>query len=83
MPSIMGVEELYHALRSIIPNIPDKNVERLVIRCGPVDEAPTMDVTMATVGADTTTPVDSGVVSHVPAIVRETRRFKIVPEDAP
>lgn len=76
-PQIQNTVALFHALRTIIPNIPLHHVESLVLTLGPVGDVPKLSVVMACVG-----PGGEYVLTEDKSDVkRETRRFKIVPEE--
>jgi hypothetical protein len=91
--TIQTVSQLYAALRTIIPNLPERWVESVTIQCGPCDELPTVTLRMVVLGPDGEPEVEAGdgvgraetvddqIVHKVKGdFKRETRRFKIVPD---
>lgn len=92
---IRCVADVFHALRTLIPNIPEHDVERLVITLDGCDGIPRMELTLACRLSDgTLAVVDEGpefVARHVPLhdqvvekvrglkVKTETKQFKIMP----
>ena len=79
MKSIQNVTQLYAALRSIIPNLPDGgHVIEVTIKCGPMDEIPTCTIVQCCLDAKGRPYVEGeGADTRV---ATEVQRFMLVPE---
>lgn len=96
MSEILMGWDFYRALQTIVGNLPERDVETVVIDVR-ADDIPRMTLTMCMRGpdgelvvqapgtrVDSTVPLPSDVVEKAKGVIqREVRRFRIVPDDAP
>ena len=66
--------ELYEELRKIIPNLPKNEVISAVIRMD-VNKLPTVEITQYLTNAD------GGLAVENKEVLKQTRKFKIIPDD--
>lgn len=75
--NIQSTYQLFQALRTIIPNIPEHHVQELTIKCGPMDDIPTLHIITACAGADGNLMLEGPEGGERVKI--EARTFNIVP----
>lgn len=76
---ISSAQELYQALRTVIPNLPAEHVLEVTVKCGPMDSLPTCTVVQCCLNANGEPYVDRDGADA--SVATETKRFVLVPEE--